>query len=274
MYENKKILVLGAGKSGISVAKILASKNDVTLSDVNKLDEKVTNDLENLGIKIIITDNQLDLIDKTYDLIVKNPAIKYTSNLVKKINELEINLENEMEVAYHYLPKDITIIGVTGSNGKTTTTTIIYEILKASDKPVVLGGNIGYALCEVLPKVKSGDILLLEISDHQLCDFKDFKTNISVLTNISKTHLDYHGTYEHYKNMKGKIFNNHTSNDLAIINKANIDALDVSKNINSKKEYFNDSINYIKDGNIYLDNKVVLDTLDIKIKGNHNYENI
>lgn len=76
---------------------------------------------------------------------------------------------------------------------------MIYELLKLMKRPVVLGGNIGYPLSEVIPLIHEGDILLLEISDHQLINFNDFKTNISVLTNLCQTHLDYHGTYENYK---------------------------------------------------------------------------
>lgn len=279
MYENKKILILGAGKSGISVAKLLSShQNDIILSDKLELDSKVKNELENLGVKIIITDNQVDLIDHSYDLIIKNPAIMYTSEIVKKCENLNLRVENEMEVAYHFLPKNVFVIGVTGSNGKTTTTTLIYEMLRRMNKSVVLGGNIGFALCEVIDQVKEGDILLLEISDHQLCDLHDFKTNISVLTNICPTHLDYHGTYEHYKNTKRKIFANHTSSDLAIINKDNIDAMDESKSANSSKQYFSSTDNkcnaYLHNDVIYIENEAIINTKDIKLPGKHNYENI
>ena len=278
MYENKKILILGAAKSGIAVAKLLANKNnDITLCDLNDLDEKVKNELESLNIKIIITKNQIDLIDESYDLIVKNPAIASVSPLIKKCHELNLRVENEMEVAYHYLPKNVKIIGVTGSNGKTTTTTIIYEMLKCCGFSVKLGGNIGYPLAEILPTIKENDIVLLEISDHQLCDLNSFKTDISVLTNICPTHLDYHGTYEAYKNTKRKIFNNHTSNDIAIINLENEDALEESKDIPSKKLYFsskNKTNAYLNSGNIIVNDKVVININDIKLKGIHNYENI
>ena len=197
-----------------------------------------------------------------------------TSDIVKKIEELNIRCENEIEVAYHFLPKDITIIGVTGSNGKTTTTTIIYELLKKHGKSVVLGGNIGYPLSSVLDQVKSKDILLLEISDHQLCDIHEFKTNISVLTNVCPTHLDYHGSYAHYMLTKKKIFNLHTNADIAVLNKANEDSLKISKDIPSKKIYFNDANNYYKDGFIYLHGEQYLNVDDIRLKGSHNYENI
>ena len=275
MYENKKILILGAAKSGIAVAKLLAGKNnDITLSDIKELANQDKKTLEDLGIKIIITSNQVDLIDTSYDLVIKNPAIMSTSDIVKKLDNLGIRTENEIEVAYHFLPNDVTIIGVTGSNGKTTTTTLIYEVLKRLGKSVILGGNIGYPLSSVISDIKPGDILLLEISDHQLCDIHDFKTNISVLTNICPTHLDYHGSYEHYKMTKKKIFNHHTSSDLAIINKSNSDSEDVSSDILSKKKYFNDEENYYQDGFIYFHKEKYLDVNNIRLQGTHNYENI
>ena len=275
MYENKKILILGAAKSGIAVAKLLAGKNnDITLSDIKELANQDKKTLEDLGIKIIITSNQVDLIDTSYDLVIKNPAIMATSDIVKKLDNLGIRTENEIEVAYHFLPNDVTIIGVTGSNGKTTTTTLIYEVLKRLGKSVILGGNIGYPLSSVISDIKPGDILLLEISDHQLCDIHDFKTNISVLTNICPTHLDYHGSYEHYKMTKKKIFNHHTSSDLAIINKSNADSEDVSSDILSKKKYFNDEENYYQDGFIYFHKEKYLDVNNIRLQGTHNYENI
>ena len=279
MYENKKILILGAAKSGIAVAKLLSGKNnDIILTDLNEIENDVKTNLESLGIKIVITNNQLDLIDNTFDLIIKNPAIMSTSPLMKRCEELNLRVENEMEVAYHFLPQDVKIIGVTGSNGKTTTTTILYNMLKISGNNVVLGGNIGTPLTELLDTIKSGDILLLEISDHQLCDFHDFKTDISILTNICPTHLDYHGTYEHYMIVKKKIFNNHTLRDVAIINKDNADACAISSDINSTKYYFSKEDfsckSYYKDGFIYLDNKKIFNVNDIVIPGKHNIDNV
>ena len=86
---------------------------------------------------------------------------------------------NEIEMAYHFLPKNVKIVGITGSNGKTTTTTMIYEILKRKYDNVYLGGNIGYPLAQIVNDIKDNSILVMEISDHQLCDMYEFKTNIS-----------------------------------------------------------------------------------------------
>ncbi len=279
MYENKKILILGAAKSGIAVARLLAGKNNnIILTDLNEINEEVSRELESLGVKIVITKNQLDLLDESWDLIIKNPAIMSTSALIKKCGELNLRVENEMEVAYHFLPNDIKILGVTGSNGKTTTTTMLYNMLMLSGYSVVLGGNIGTPLTDLLGNIKSGDILLLEISDHQLCDFHDFKTDISVLTNICPTHLDYHGSYEHYMMTKKNVFNNHTEKEIAIINKDNEDACKVSSDIKSTKVYFSKfdktCKTYYENGNIYLNGKHVLDASEIGVPGEHNIENV
>ena len=274
MYKNQKILILGAARSGIAAAKILASNNDVTISDLKELKKENEDLLKSLGVKIIITKDQCSLISEDYDLIIKNPAIMATSDTVKKIEHLGIPCINEMELAYHYLPEYLTIIGVTGSNGKTTTVTMIYNLLKLHGYKVILGGNIGIPLCDLLKDINDNDILLLEISDHQLYDFHDFKTNISVLTNLYHTHLDYHGTYENYINTKKKIFNNHTNKDKAIINYSNIDSMNITKDILSTKIYFNNELNYIKDNFLYLDNKKYLNLDDMLLKGTHNYENL
>lgn len=278
MYEKKKILVMGAAKSGIAVCKLLAGRgNEIILTDLNELKSEDRKVLEDLGVKKVITNDQLDLIDKSIDLVIKNPAIMSTNPIMKKCEELGLRVENEMEVAYHFLPDNVKIIGVTGSNGKTTTTTILYNMLSVSGLDVVMGGNIGIPLCDLLPKIHENSILLLEISDHQLCDFHDFKTDYSILTNICPTHLDYHGTYEHYKMTKKKIFNKHTSSELAVINLENSDALEISNDILSKKLYFStckESNCYLKDNYLYLDNKVIFNAKDILLQGMHNYENI
>ena len=168
MIENKKILILGMARSGVAVAKLLSKyNNDITITDISEQNQDICKELENLGIKIIITKNQENIIDKTYDLMIKNPAIKKDNLAVTKAKEFNIPVINEVEVSYKFLPKDIKIIAITGSNGKTTTTTMTYELLKTQYNNVHLGGNIGIPLSNLVNKVKSGDILVLEISDHQ-----------------------------------------------------------------------------------------------------------
>ena len=274
MFKNKKIFILGMARSGYNVAKLLYKNNEIVITDKNDQDEEKVRELESLGVKFIKTDKPLDIFNASFDMVIKNPGVMPFHELLIEANKLNIPIYNEMEVAFHFLPKNIKIIGVTGSNGKTTTTTIIYELLKKMNISVVLGGNIGFPLSEVIPLIKNGDVLLLEISDHQLINFKDFKTDISVLTNLCQTHLDYHGNYENYKKVKHNIFNHHTEKDIAIINQNNLDSMDITKDIKSKKEYFNGKDAFIKDDFIFIKDEKIININDIKIKGQHNYENI
>jgi len=274
MLENKKILVLGMARSGYHAAKLIASKNEVIITDQNKQKEELIEELENLNVKFVLSETGEELLDETFDLVIKNPGISPNHPLIKKANILNIKVVNEMEVAYHYLPKNIKIIGITGSNGKTTTTTILYNLLKLHNIDVVLGGNIGYPLSEVVNKVKENSVLVLEISDHQLHDLYDFKTDYSLLTNLCPTHLDFHGNYDNYMNVKKKIFKHHSINDKAYINLKNEDSLKITNDIESYKIYFNDENNYYDEVGIYISKELVVELKDIKIKGNHNYENI
>ena len=278
MIEHKKILVLGMARSGVSVAKLLARfNNDIIITDLKEQERDLVEELEALGIKVHITNKQEDLVDESFDMVIKNPAIRKDNLAVLRAKNLGILVVNEVEVAFKFLPENVSVIGITGSNGKTTTTTIVYELLKSTGRNVFLGGNIGIPFSSFVLDIKSGDILVLEISDHQLCDMYDFKANISALTNLSEVHIDFHGTYEQYKKTKKKIFNNQTKNDLVILNKDNIDVLEVSQDSEAQKIYFSSkeiADVYLKDNEILYKNEAVIQTSDIRVKGIHNYENI
>ena len=277
MFENKKIFILGMARSGYEAAKVLAKHNNqITITDMKDQDTEHIKELIDLGVNFIKSDNPSDLLDETYDYLVKNPGIKIDHPTVQKAKSLNIPVTNEVEVAYSYFPKNIKIIAITGSNGKTTTTTMIYEILKKASLPVLLGGNIGHPVCSLVEIVKENDILVLEISSHQLHDMKDFKANISIMTNLSPVHLDHFGTYEYYKRQKFKIFNNQTKDDIAILNKENIDVMSGENKIKSTKIYFSskDETNcYLNKDTIYFNNEKVIKTNEITVQGIHNYEN-
>ena len=275
MIENKKILILGMARSGYEVAKLLGKANNtIIITDQKDQNQEQIDELKALGITFIKSNEPENLLDETFDLLIKNPAVFPFHPCVKKAHDLNIDVVNEMEVAYHYLNSPIKIIGVTGSNGKTTTVSLIYEVLKEANMPVKLGGNIGTPLSKIVLDLQANDILLLEISDHQLIDMYDFKTDISILTNLCPTHLDYHGSYEAYKKTKKKIFAHHTKDNIAILNKANYDSLELTKDIKSTKVYFNSEENYYTEEAIYIDKEKVINTSDIILKGTHNYENI
>lgn len=278
MYKNKKIFILGMARSGYEVAKTLSRyNNEILITDQKEQDPKHVYELEQLGVKVVITENPINLIDNTYDVMIKNPGIKYDNPYVLKAKSLNIEVINEMEVAYSLIDKSVDIIGVTGSNGKTTTVTLIYKLLSSKLDNVHLAGNIGIPLCSLASEIRPNDIVVAEISDHQLCDMYNFKTNVSVLTNISETHIDFHDSYDKYKMMKKRIFNNHNDSDIAIINYDNIEAMNISSDIPSIKYYFSkekENKCYLKDGAIYYDEEEVVKLDDITIKGIHNYENI
>ncbi|MBE6160263.1 MAG: UDP-N-acetylmuramoyl-L-alanine--D-glutamate ligase [Lactobacillales bacterium] len=278
MFENKKIFIFGMARSGYEAAKLLANyNNEIVITDGKEQNIDHVKELESLGVKVIITENQIDLIDESFDYMIKNPGIISTNPVVLKAKELGIKVINEVEMAYHFLPDNVKIIGITGSNGKTTTTTMIYEMLHMKYENVYLGGNIGYPLSQIVKDIKDDSILVMEISDHQLCDMYEFKTDISLLLNLVHAHIDFHGTYEKYKEMKSRIFNHHTENDIAILNYNNEDVLELTKDIKSKKMYFSNDTEkdiYIKENTIYYKNEEVINLDNIRLKGIHNYENI
>ena len=278
MYDNKKIFILGMARSGYEVAKLLAKyTNRILITDRKEQDINHVNELKSLGVEFVISDTPEELLDDSYDLMIKNPGINYKHECVKKAKELNIEVVNEVEVAYNFIKDKAFIIAITGSNGKTTTTTLIYELLRHAFNNVHLGGNIGIPLSGIVDDIKKDDILVIEISSHQLQDLKNFHPNIAVMTNLDEVHLDFFETYENYKNHKYRIFNNMDQNDIAILNSDDSDVLAYQDKIKAKKLYFsrqNKVDSYLDNNIIYYNNKEVIKTEDIRIQGNHNYENI
>jgi len=280
MFENKKIFILGMARSGYEAAKLLSQYNNkIVINDSNeKQDEKHLEELRSLGVSVILGTHPDDIFDETFDYIIKNPGIKDTHKYIVFAKKNNIKVINEMEMAYHFLPKDIKLIGITGTNGKTTTTTLIYEIIKKSGKNVHLTGNIGFPFAGFINKINPGDYIVTEVSIQQLLNLDDFKTDISILTNLSEAHIDHVGSYENYINLKKKIFSHHSKSDIAIINNDNHDCIKITEDINSNKIYFstdNDNTDaYLKDDTIYYKGEKIINTKDIKLVGMHNYQNI
>lgn len=275
MFENKKIFILGMGRSGNSVARLLHKTNKILITDL-KHNEKDEEELKKLGVKVCITDKQAELLDESFDVLVKNPGVKLDHPVVLKAEKYNIPVITELEVAYRYLPK-VKIVGITGSNGKTTTTTITYNILKEAGLPVHLAGNIGLPLCNQIDDIKDGDILVTEISSHQLVNLDKFKVDIAVLTNLSEVHLDHFGTYEKYKLNKLRIFNNQTEKDISIINSGDKEVDRLTKDLKSNRKTFSSKEKadiYVADGYIIYNKEKKFKLSDIKLKGMHNYENI
>lgn len=277
MFENKKIFVFGMARSGYEVSKLLAHyNNEIILVDKKEQEKEKIKELENLNIKVYIDEDASKYLDETFDYVIKNPGISNEHELVKKAESLGISVINEIEVAYHFLPK-VKLICVTGSNGKTTTTTIIYNMIKRYTSNVHMCGNMGIPLSKMIKDIKDNDILVMEISSQQLNNFKDFKPDIAVLTNLIPVHIDFFGNYENYKNIKKRIFKNFDEKSLAILNLENEDVVELTKDIKGRKEYFSSKKKtdcYYENNALYYKNEKVIETKDILVKGMHNYENI
>jgi UDP-N-acetylmuramoylalanine--D-glutamate ligase len=279
MFKNKKLFIIGLARSGYSAAKFLAKRgNEVVLSESNvNQDEKVIKELEDLGVTVLLGEQVEGLFNDNYDYLVINPGINLNHIYVKYAKKHNIPVVNEVEIAYNLLPNNIKLIAITGTNGKTTTTTIVYEILKRANLPVHLAGNIGFPLCDFIDKIKENDIVVLETSVQQLRAFINFKPDIAVLTNIFPAHLDLVDTFENYKMYKKMIFMNQTKNQVAILNKDDEEVMEITKDIKPTRKYFSSNEKtdiYLENDAIYYNNEKLIDTCDIKITGQHNYENI
>ena len=282
MFQNNKILILGFARSGYSAAKVLIKRgNIVILNDSrseDKMDPNQVKELRKLGVQLIFDSHPDDLLDSSFQYLIKNPGVPIDHKYVLKAKELGIEVINEVEMAYHLLPKDVSIIGIIGTNGKTTTTTITYEIMKkAFGDKVHLAGNIGYPLSSILNDVKSGDIIVMECSCQQGENFIHFHPHVGVLTNFSEAHIDFMKTYEHYKEVKARMFYQQSKDDICIMNYDNSDVVEELKDVVSHKKYFSHKEEvegcYLKDGFIYYEGEKVLSIDSIKIKGMHNVEN-
>ncbi len=283
MFTNNKILILGFARSGYESAKLLIKRGNKVLLNEFKPEETQDADkikeLRDLGVEFVFGSHPDDLLDESFDYLIKNPGVPIDHKYVLKARELAIEVINEVEMVYRLLPKDVSIIGITGTNGKTTTTTLIYEIMKkAYPDKTLLAGNIGYPFSSILNEVKSGDYIVIECSCQQGENFVHFHPHVGVLTNFSEAHIDFMKTYEHYKEVKTRMFYNQDENDIAIMNYSNPDVMEGLKNVKSKKKYFSSKEKvdgcHLEGDYIYYYDEEIMNINDIKIKGMHNVENV
>ena len=273
--ENKRILVLGFARSGYSTAKILKKQGyNVKLNAYDDLSEdKKAQELRDLGIEIIDGGHPLELLEEV-DLIVKNPGIKYQIEFLQKALEKGIDIITEIELANTLFSIDM--IAITGTNGKTTTTQMTYDILKKTNKDVYLAGNIGYPSIEVAYNHPRA-LIVTEVSSFQLEGTKYFKPSIAAITNLGIGHLDYHGSLVNYQNAKKKIYKNQTRDDSLIINinekeKYNLDEINSTIIFYDTKENIDADV-YIKDNMVIYKDTELFDYRKLKLPGMHNVEN-
>ncbi len=279
-YENKKVLVLGLAKSGVSAAKLLHELGAlVTVNDGKPFDENPeAQELLSLGIKVITGSHPIELLDEEFSLMVKNPGIPYSHPLVAKAQEMGIPVITEVELAYEVA--ECPIIGITGTNGKTTTTTMTGLLLNAgADQGIArLAGNIGYPASGVAQEAKSEDKIVMELSSFQLMGITDFRPHIAVITNIYEAHIDYHGTRKEYVKAKWNLQKNMTEKDYLILNWNQSELQELAQRTKARvlpfstKEVLEDGV-YADDCSIYYKKEKIMEISELGVPGKHNVEN-
>lgn len=278
-FKGKKILVLGLAKSGLAAAKLLTRLGAfVTVNDGKPLEEnKAAQELISKGLKVICGSHPVELLNEEFELVVKNPGIPYSNVIVSAAVEKGIPVLTEVELAG--LISEAPFIGITGTNGKTTTTTLIHEMMKKDQKGTILAGNIGEVACEVVQAATPKDHVVIELSSFQLMGIQSFRPHIAVVTNIYDAHLDYHSTRDEYVQAKMNITKNQTKEDYLIIN-ADQEIL-ITLSADSKASIIPFSLYrkvengaYIENETVYFQGEEILPVAEIALPGKHNLENI
>lgn len=276
-FENKKVLVLGLAKSGEAAARLLAKLGAiVTVNDGKPFEENPSAQaLLEEGIKVVCGGHPLELLDENFELMVKNPGIRYDNPMVVRALEKGISVWTEVELAY--LVSEAPIIGITGSNGKTTTTTMIADVLNHGGKSGVLSGNIGFPASEVAQSVTAQDTLVMELSSFQLMGIDSFHPHIAVITNLMPTHIDYHGSFEAYVAAKWNIQNQMTSDDYIILNFNQDLAKELATKTKAQVVPFStvEKVDgaYLENGGLYYKGELIMQADEIGVPGSHNVEN-
>lgn len=277
-FKNKKVLVLGLAKSGESAARVLKALGAiVTVNDGKPFDENpAAQSLLAEGIKVITGEHPIGLLEEAFEVMVKNPGIPYYNPMVVRALALGIPVITEVELAY--LISESPIVGITGTNGKTTTTTMIAEILNADGQVAKLSGNIGFPASDVAASSSSDERLIMELSSFQLMGIETFRPHIAVITNVFSAHLDYHGSQVNYEAAKWRIQENMTADDYLVLNfnqeklrhKAGQSLVKIVP-FSTTDETKNGA--YIADGGIYFKDERIMAVADLSLPGEHNLEN-
>ncbi|WP_027967913.1 UDP-N-acetylmuramoyl-L-alanine--D-glutamate ligase [Streptococcus equinus] len=276
-FENKKVLVLGLAKSGEAAARLLEKLGAiVTVNDGKPFDENpAAQSLLEEGIKVVCGSHPLELLDENFELMVKNPGIRYDNPMVARAIEKNIPVITEVELAY--MISDAPIIGITGSNGKTTTTTMIAETLNNGGQSGLLSGNIGFPASEVAQTATDKDTLVMELSSFQLMGTDTFHPHIAVITNLMPTHIDYHGTFENYVAAKWNIQKNMTADDFVVLNFNQDLAKELAKKTAAQVVPFSTTEKvegaYLDGDTLYFKGEAIMKASEIGVPGSHNVEN-
>ncbi|MFU0826644.1 MAG: UDP-N-acetylmuramoylalanine--D-glutamate ligase [Lachnoclostridium sp.] len=284
--EGKRILIYGAGKSGIAAAKLLHKGNariviydENNQLDIDEVKAKLPKDFDGSFLLGNISEDLLN----TIDLLILSPGVPTDLDLVIRAKEKHIPVWGEVELAYCFSKGKI--VGITGTNGKTTTTTLVGQIMKTYFDSVFVVGNIGVPYTEMADTTTEDSVTVAEISSFQLETIERFKPNVSAILNITPDHLNRHHTMENYIAAKKNITRNQNMDDVCILNYEDEILREIGSELQSKTKVFyfsslrplDKGIYLEKDNIIYHDGNtktVVCDIHELNIFGRHNYENV
>jgi len=254
-------LILGAGKTSLECIKTLIIRKKKITICLNKNEEYKIKEYISLIEEVIYFENFYEIDFKKYDYIIRSPGLSILNPYIKYLKDNNIKMINEVELAYLLSNKKGYYIGITGSNGKTTTVSLLYECIKKQTNNVLLAGNIGTPLISLIDKINNYTIIIIEMSSFQLEDMHELKFDIACILNMSVNHLDSVTSLDYYYTSKFNIINLQTCNDYLIINKED-------ENINN---YLN---NFIIKSKIIDYKKTSFNISNLKLKGEHNISNI
>ena len=283
-FEDKKVLVVGAGKSGIAAFNLLDEKKAQTiLFDSNaNIDKKAIEEQLNKGFCGKVVFGELtEEIKKDLDYVVLSPGVPTDLAFVNELRDQGVPILGEIELAYQFSKGKIAAI--TGTNGKTTTTTLVGEIMKTYYESVFVVGNIGVPYTQMVEETKENSVTVAEMSSFQLETVINFRPDVSAILNLTPDHLNRHHTMEAYVNAKLRITENQTASDYCILNYEDALLQEAAKHITTNIVWFSSS--HILDQGLYLKGddivyndgsceKVIINIHELQIFGRHNYENV
>jgi UDP-N-acetylmuramoylalanine--D-glutamate ligase len=281
--NGKHVLVVGLGKSGVASALFLKARGArVTVSDTKSGDE-LRNEIPVLldhGITVE-TGGHGERTFRGQDLIVVSPGVPVDAAPLAQARGLGESVIGEIELAAQFLPGPI--VAITGSNGKTTTTTLVGEILTAGGLPTLVGGNIGTPAISLAERANSETVIVLEVSSFQLETIQTFRPRVAVVLNVTPDHLDRHRTFEVYANAKARVFENQRADDFAVLNADDPTCVAIAPRTRAQVFWFSrhkevDRGAWVRGGNIVFrgrsGQREILEVFEIPLKGAHNLENV
>lgn len=279
-FKNKKVIILGLGKSGLSVASLLEKLGAVLVVNEGERieDSGLKEDLIKKGIQVYDGGHPVEILDQSFDFMVKSPGIPYSNPMIQEAQRLDLPIVTDIEIVSRLIEGDL--LAITGTNGKTTCTAWLTDMLNRPPHPgkAYEAGNIGVPVSEVVQEIKAEDQMVMEVSSFQLMGTKTFKPHISLVTNIHSAHLDFHKDRAEYVQAKMKITRQQGSEDYFIYNYDQVELRELAKD--SKAQLMPFSKTHSLENGAWLDNEAVLvngevvaHISDISLKGEHNLEN-